>query len=55
MFKLSNRFEMTVMDISIEKRYSVLLGLLQSGENFIDACSKSGLSAQIVKKFLKAE
>jgi hypothetical protein len=46
---------MTILDISIEDRYSVLLRLLQSGENFIDACSKSGLNAKIATKFLKAD
>ena len=43
---------MSIINISIEKKHSVFLRLLKTGENFIDACSKSGLHIKAANKFL---
>lgn len=43
---------MSITNISTDIKHEVLLRLLQNGESFIDACSKSGLQIKAAKAFL---
>jgi|GEM_PF-4899059 hypothetical protein len=43
---------MTLLNTSIKRKTKILIGLLSKGEDFVIACSKSGLSAKKAKNIL---
>lgn len=43
---------MSIINISITMKQTVLLRLLENGENIKDACSKAGLCVKIAEKYL---
>ena len=44
---------MSIININIIMKQSVLLRLLENGENIIDVSSKAGLCINTAKKYLK--